>query len=280
VIDIGLPGTVDNADLPTFYIPCAEGGGLGNDSDSYGFIRLRVNKGASLVIEADNSGYPNSASTTGKFKDGCVEVMPGGKLRDGAYEGFPLGPNAVILNRAGSYLAVGPADTQNKYYTGWLIGPSGSGANAPRIVWDNAQGYIEVRPGALAISADVTVKKSLGLIYDVWFIDGPTVTIDAKDDNDTDPMPSNLKGLFANGKDYKFYGNKEANKTATIIVKQGSTLHNAFLTLGDTDWSKFITASSGNITITNAGANGNSKVYPGTAISGYLSWTGYPTNNP
>jgi hypothetical protein len=287
VIDIGLPGTVDNTGLPTFYIPYQ---GLGDTSGSYSNIRLRVNKGASLVILANNSGYTANnggaghPTAAGYFHGGTVEVMVGGKLRDGAYEGFPLGGSeAAILNRAGSYLAVGPepgtsdasngmADTYNKYYAGWLIGPAGSGDNAPRIVWDNAQGYIEVRPGKLAISANVTVKKTLGLIYSVWFVDGPTVTIDAKEDT---LEIANNKGLFANGKDYKFYGTTTAAK---IIVKSGSTLHKAFLIATDENSfpsAGFITApNNSNITITNKGTG--SGVDYTNAVRGYPDWTGYP----
>ena len=108
VIDIGKPGA-DNSALPKFYIPVQ---GLGADGGSYAHIRLRVNNGAELVILADNSAYASNGGAghpapDGYFNGGCVEVMSGGKLRDGAFEGFPLGSNAVILNRSGSYLSVG-----------------------------------------------------------------------------------------------------------------------------------------------------------------------------
>jgi hypothetical protein len=70
--------------------------------------------------------------------------MAGGKLRDGAYEGFPLGSNAVILNRFGSYLSVGPEShnpdatavwaTYTAHYSGYLVGPAGgSDPDKPQI---------------------------------------------------------------------------------------------------------------------------------------------------
>jgi hypothetical protein len=292
VIDIGLPGGEINSGLPTFYIPHK---GLGSSSGDYGYIRFRVNNGASVVILADNNGYitsgPKHSCEAGNFDNGCIEVMSGGMLRDGAYEGFPLGDNAVILNRLGSYLGIGPEATHtdaagnaktayDRYYAGWLIGPS---EGDPRIVWDGGDqgsGYIEVRPGKLAISANVTVKKAMGLIYSVWFVNGPTVTIDAKDYSlDIDGK----KGLFANGVDYKFYGTKGASggqntatPTATIVIKPGSTLHKLFLTANGTDATNFITANgSGDITIENKGSSdGASEIEyeSGTGIKGYMNW--------
>jgi hypothetical protein len=185
IIDVGAPGNVDNSGLPTFRIPDRR---LGASAESsYPHIRLRVNKGAQLIIEADNSAYisagASKACTPGYLNGGCVEAMAGGKLRDGAYEGFPLGNNAVILNRNASYLAIGSegsTGTSNdweKWYTGWLIGPENGD---PRIVWTggNESSYIEVRPKELAIDANVTVKKSMGLIYNVFFLNNTVVTID------------------------------------------------------------------------------------------------------
>jgi hypothetical protein len=292
VIDIGLPGGEANSNLPTFYIPYQE---LGAETGSYGYIRFRVNNGANVVLLSENGGYingsPGNSSATGHFNYGCIEVMGGGKLRDGAYEGFPLGANAVILNRLGSYLGIGPEensadavhndvkDVYNKYYKGWLIGPS---SGDPRIVWDGGdQGnYIEVRPDRLAISANVTVKKAMGLIYSVWFVNGPTVTIDAEAYSlDID----GLKGLFANGPGHKFYGTKAgsggqnpATPTAKIVIKPGSTLHKLFLTSGPTDAGVFITNNtSANIIIENDGNEGgvNATTYEtGTGITGYLNW--------
>jgi hypothetical protein len=289
VIDIGIPDVANN--LPTFSIP-NHGLGAGTDQDgtaTYPGIRLRVNKGASLVIEADNSAYlaegAGHSAPNGAFNNGCVEVMAGGKLRDGAFEGFPLGKNAVILNRNNSSLAVGPADTTGvsgditKWYAGDLIGPQGSGA---RIQWDTGDltgDYIEVRPTELAIAANVTVKKTLGLIYSVFFVDGAHVTIDAASDSLT---INGLKGLFANGVAYKFYGNKEqaggqitASPAARITVNSGSTLHKLFLTANGNDANNFITAADEAIVITNKGNEGGVSAVTystDTGISGYLNW--------
>jgi hypothetical protein len=287
VIDIGLPGTVDNDGLPTFYIPLDKTDGtgkgtLGNGSTSYAHIRLRVNKGANLVIPAGNKMYIDNGAGSGNscpeggFKDGCVEVMAGGKLRDGAFEGFPLGSNAVILNLQGSYLAVGPEpdsddatgtrkSAYDNYYSGWLIGPDAGGADKPRIKWDDKNApsdYLEVRPGELAISADVTVQKGLGLIYSVWFIGDTTVTIDVPAND-----PSGLQGLFANG-DFRFYG---TTNEAKIIVKQGSKLHKYFLTgsIGDAN-----TTVDGEKTVTNNDDfNSATEVeYATTGIQGKAAW--------
>jgi hypothetical protein len=290
VIDIGVPGGEANSGLPVFYIPHQA---LGTEKGSYGYLRFRVNNGASVVILADNSGYiengPKHSCPAGYFHNGCIEVMSGGMLRDGAYEGFPLGAHAVILNRPGSYLGIGPEadsadatnakveDTYEMYYKGWLIGPS---EGEPRIEWDGGSqdnGYIEVRPGKLAISASVTVKKAMGLIYSVWFVDGPTVTIDAED---YDLAIDGRKGLFANGADYKFYGTKDSSggeHTATIVIMPGSTLHQLFLTAGETDAETYIINNTDEaITIENKGGGEeiDEETYEtGTDISGYLNWS-------
>jgi hypothetical protein len=279
VIDIGLPDTADNSELPVFYIPNQ---GLGASGGNYAHIRLRVNKGASLVILADNSLYINGGAgnscPTGYFNNGCVEVMADGKLRDGAFEGFPLGSEAVILNRLDSYLATGPepgspdaTDPKSRYayqdyYSGWLVGPDAAGTDKPRIKWDAAgndpSDYLEVRPSKLAISANVTVQKGLGLIYSVWFIDDTTVTIDVP----AADAAAGQRGLFANGDGYKFYG----TTSAKINIEVGSVLHKMFLTPGATDAANFITGTK---TITNAGT-GSAVQYVGS-ITGYPEWTGY-----
>jgi hypothetical protein len=276
VIDIGVPGTVDNDGL-NFVIPDR---GLGaQNNNGYGHLRLRVNKGASLLIEAENSGYiskgAGSSCPPGYFNNGTIEVMAGGKLRDGAYEGFPLGANAVILTRPGSYLGVGPeadsadaqngmADTYGKYYSGWLVGPSAVDANAPKIEWNggSAAGYLEVRPSMLAISTNVTVKKTVGLIYNVWLVGNVTVTINV--------AAGDKKGLFANGKDYKIYATTDQ---AEIAVNEGSVLHKAFLTPGGTDLEETI-AGAKTLKVTGE-SEMNSKKYPddsASSVLGYFDW--------
>jgi hypothetical protein len=310
IIDVGVPGG-DGKDLPHFYIPVqglgsaeVEGGTAGGtlsqdaykDANNYSHIRLRVNNGAELVILADNSNYENGnaggkACPPGKFAGGVVEVVKGGRLRDGAWEGFPLGNNAVILNRTDSYLAVGSEsamdvttdNTSNNvnelYYSGWIIGPET--ANNARIVWDGgppAQ-YIEVRPGRLATNANVTVKRTLGLIYKVWFVGPTTLTINAKDDAvtpgfGTDSAGQSIKGLAVNNdttNTFLFYG----NSGASIVVTQGSSIMNAPLGItGDT----FTTAYSGSGSTTikayegPAGSLGTYIENDVNSIKGYNSW--------
>jgi hypothetical protein len=275
VIDVGLPGA-DNASLPTFYIPHR---GLGTSNGNYPYIRFRVNQGASAVILADNSSYLTSGAghpiPEGYFNGGCVEVMAGGKLRDGAYEGFPLGAHAVILNRSGSYLAVGPEDTFNytgngsgKYYAGWLIGPA---AAAPRIVWDSgnaASNYVEVRPGEIATNAKLTAKKSVGLIYSVWFVDSAALTIDAAQEEVA--IFDSGHGIGANGWTYKFYG---SGNGTIITINEGNFLDGKFLNAATSETAGVtpVVAASGSITITGSNATGSKKEYgDGTGIKGKL----------
>jgi hypothetical protein len=269
VIDVGDPNNAV-AGLPTFSIPLDPGLGDATDEDAnYAHIRLRVNSGASLVIDADNSNYINNQSDKacppGNFTGGCVEVMAGGYLRDGAYEGFPLGTDAVILTRWGSTLSVGPEPTHtdatgdksvayNAYYKGALIGPAPAGGNPaatdyPRITWDaqanggnTANSYLEVRPGVIATDAQLTVKKGVGLIYSVWFVDNAKVTIDADygfadSDNDTTSM-----GLFANENTYKFYAKAaEGNTTKPVIVVVKGIFHGLFFANGTAENSIAVT---------------------------------------
>jgi hypothetical protein len=252
VIDIGIPGE-DNSGL-AFSIPY-QGLGVGGN---YAHVRFRVNKGAYLAILADNTRYESrgagNSCPSGNFNGGCVEVMADGKLRDSAWEGFPLGANAVILCRYNSYLAVGPesyGDTSPllnytgsafpKYYAGWLIGSALSSDNKfggssliPRIVWDGGQTsekYIEVREGELAIDAEVTVRRSFGLIYSVWFVNNAALTIDILASEpiifSTPPPPPTtpVHGVFANGLDYIFYGTAKTK----ITIFSGSVLDPQFL---------------------------------------------------
>jgi hypothetical protein len=285
VIDLGVPGTTDNKDLNFVILDQ----GLGTTGEEYQHLRLRVNKGADLVIRADNSGYINGSAgdscPTGLFTNGCVEVMEGGKLRDGAYEGFPLGSHAVLLNRYGSYLGIGPeegsddakdnmADTYGKWYSGWLVGPITTvEKDKPKIEWDKggkAADYLEVREGELATSTNMTVKKTLGLIYSVWLLDGVTVTIDAKESKEN---ISGGNGLFANGSTYKIYG----KKGTAIDVKQGSVLHQRFLTAGDTDIAEFI---AGPKKLTNGGTGTSANYASIPKFIGYLDWSPLNENTP
>jgi hypothetical protein len=277
VIDLGKPG-VANSGLPIFEIPDQELGEA-EDDDGYAHIRLRVNKGAELVIQADNSSYIESGSgnpcETGYFNGGCVEVMEGGKLRDAAYEGFPLGTEAVILNRNGSYLSVGPMpgstdatgnaeNAYNAYYAGYLLAPTG---NQARIEWDAANtagNYLEVRDGQIATDAHLTVKTAIGLIYSVWFVNDAAVTIDNGGD------------LFANEQagDFNFYATAKSTPQTVITVSAGGKLDKRFLTNNSNQTQnvgKIEVAESGIAVVIKAPAANSPVAYgEGTGITGTL----------
>jgi hypothetical protein len=290
VIDIGLPE--GNTGIPTFEIPHK---GLGTDeSTSYGGVRLRVNKGAKLVLLADNSKYmtygagEGNSCDAGFFNNGCVEVMEDGHLRDGAYQGYPLGNNSTILNRLGSFLSVGPepntddakgsmAATYANYYSGYLIGKNGTAPNDPRIVWSGSQtdGFIQVAPAQLVLSAEVTVKKFTGLIYDVWFVNTGAIKAGLT-------VGSN-GALIQNGELYKFYGQEDQ----TITLTENGFIQRSFLvgTMSEVDMAT--TAGTyagsgypgGSLVLTNNGDTdkAGSAVTPKNAdlfsgIFGYRNW--------
>jgi hypothetical protein len=280
VVDIGIPGADNNA-LPTFYIPKEKANTLGdaNVQGDYSHIRLRVNKGANLVILADNSNFTGAGNPCpeGNFKGGCVEVMAGGKLRDGAYEGFPLGTGAVILNRAGSWLAVGPEDELGKpelstSWQGWLLGPVGT---EPRILWDagnTADAYLEVRSKQIATNAKLKQQKGLGLIYSIWFV-GPNakLTIDVSEDKKS---TYGFRGLHGNesagGEDYNFYSTQATADLITITA--GSVLDKRFLIKGalDLNQSSHLITGSNSITIPGKATGEGVEYGSGTGIYGYL----------
>ncbi|MDR0387791.1 MAG: hypothetical protein LBH57_07105 [Treponema sp.] len=294
IIDVGYPGA-DNAGLPKFSIPYKK---LGLANGSYAHIRFRVNKGAHLIIEADNSAYLNKGAgnpcESGYFKDGCVEVMAGGKLRDSAYEGFPLGPGAVILSRNNSYLAVGPeqdweaASGPGIFYAGWLIGSSDTDGGAyggskflPRIVWDSGntkENYIEVRQGKIALNAKVTARRSFALIYSVWFVEDAALTI-AIPGNENPVIfgsPANpVHGIFADelsgNTDYNFYGNGKA----AITIFNGNALDGRFLKSNSQHTATVNpVVPSGDKIILRGKDEGTPVDYAdsGTGIKGYLNW--------
>jgi hypothetical protein len=236
VIDAGIPGEQYDSSLPAFYIPYKE---LGEADGNCAHIRLRVNSGASLVIGADNAGYTAYGAghpcASGYFAGGCVEVMAGGKLRNSAYEGFPLGTEAVILNRYGSYLSVGPepahtdaqgamSETYQAYYSGYLVGPAAwsAASDKPRIEWDasgnTASRFLEVRPGGIATDARLTVKKDVGLINSVWFAGTAKVTVDGG--------ARLMANESAAGPDLNFYANTDG---VVIDIKSGGALDGRFL---------------------------------------------------
>jgi hypothetical protein len=289
VIDIGVPEE-DNGDLPAFSIPNQ---GLGAPGEDYSHIRLRVNRGAYLHIEADNSAYMASGRgfpcPPGRLTGASVEIMGDGKFRDGAYEGFPLGQGGAIIARLGSWLAAGPEssfgpektgylEARDKWYNGWLIGPA---AADPRIQWDAGDqngSYIEIREARLAFDVHATIRKSLALEYSLWFINGPTLTIAAAEDG---LEMGGRKGLFAKGGNYRFYGTASvsggqnpARPAAKIIMQSGSSLSRSFLTDDPGAAAEFITASDNTVTIINQGRGAMEPVYyTGESRGGYLNWS-------
>jgi hypothetical protein len=289
VIDIGVPGE-DNGDLPDFFVPNQ---GLGTAGEDYGHIRLRVNRGVYLLVGADNSDYtafgPDRTAPYGYLKGGSVEIMGGGRLRNAAYRGFPLGQDTAIIARLGSWFAAGPEssfgpekagydEARDKWYSGWMLGPPEAEA---RVQWDGGDqngSYIEIREGRLAFDVHVTIRKSLALAYSLWFINGPTVTIATAED---DLEIGGKKGLFTRGGEYRFYGTASvsggqnpARPAAKIIIRDGSALSRSFLTDNAGMVGEFITAFSGAITITNKGRGAMGPVYyTGESRGGYLNWS-------
>jgi hypothetical protein len=265
VINIGLPaGGAENSKLPAFHITYR---GLGEEGGSYPDIKLRVNSGAYLVIEADEDGEQGD---DGYLANAVIEVAGGGKLRSEAREGFPLGQGGVVISRLNSYLAVGKDD-------GWLIGPFGVN---PVIAWgtgDQNGGYIEIREEGrrIAFDADLHIIKTLRLAYSLWFIGGPALNIAAADTVD------GKRGLFTDNGTRKFYGTSSesggqntAVTSAKIIVSSGSSLSKSFLTDGNSDVSTLITANGGKITIPNIGGIIGPDPVPFTGNTGkaYLFW--------
>jgi hypothetical protein len=276
VIDIGIPNANNSLKV---YIPKDKTDTLGDAAytgGDYSRIRLRVNNGAELVILADNYDYITNSGTgypcpEGNFKGGAVEVRAGGKLRDGAYEGFPLGAGAVLVNRTGSYLSIGPepgssdaaaiSSVYNAYYAGYLLGPSGNGA---RVEWDSTNTtdkYLEVRAGQIITNAQLTVKVNMGLIYSIWFLPGAALDI-----NITSGVTGD--GLFANEKlgvaDYNFYVVQPSGSNFMTVTS--GILDKRFLITGGVDFDPL----SHVISSTSLGGSYNSSV-----TAQYASYIGY-----
>jgi hypothetical protein len=295
VINIGIAGE-DNTGLPPFSIPDRT---LGTAGETYGHIHFQVNRGAYIIIEADNSAYIANGRgypcPYGHLTGAAVEVMGGGRLRIGAYEGLPLGKDAVITARLGSYVAVGPESSfdkaadgyvaeRDRWYSGWLIGPTASDA---RIIWgggDQNGGYIEVREGRLAFDANVMVQKTLALDYSVWFVNGPTLTIDTAGD---DLTLDDCRGLFAGSPEFRFYGTTSGSggqnpsrESAKILVKPGSAISRSFLTDNpeepDSAEEPMLIATENEVSIKNRGKGSSQPQFPlvsySGAIQGYCNW--------
>jgi hypothetical protein len=265
VVDIGLPER-DNSGLPVFTIPER---GLGTAGGRYEYLRFRVNRGAHLVVRADNSEGEGHPCPPGNAAGAAVEVMDYGKLRLGAYEGYPLGEDARIIIRLHAALALGPEGSLNPWYAGWMIGPA---ALDPDIAWgtgDQNGDYVELYGERMAFSANLTVQKTLHLRYSLWFVNGPTLTIDAAGGSlDIDGQ----KGLFAGESGYRFYGTASTsggmnigNPAARIVLRPGSVLSQSFLTADG--GSGLISSGPYGTTIVNRGSSGALEVnwkVPGT----------------
>jgi hypothetical protein len=258
VIDIGVSDTVDlsNEGLPVFSIPA---GALGEASD-YRHIRLRVNRGAALVIEADDTGNP-----VGLMTGSTVEVRAGGSLRNGASRGHALGTGSVIIARLGSRLATGPRPT-GEAAEDWIIGSVNDDA---RVCWgggDQNGSYIEIREGKLAFDVNVTVKKSLTLHHSVWFIKSPTLTI-------------GTGSLTAEDDSYHFYGTffqtggvNPARPAAKIVIMPGGAISRSLLEAGSADDS-LVNTNTSEIIISNKGEKGSSVEVFEASRSGYWNWS-------
>ncbi|MDR0689300.1 MAG: hypothetical protein LBG08_03405, partial [Spirochaetaceae bacterium] len=131
---------------------------------------------------------------------------------------------------------------------------------------------LEIREDRLAFSASVTVRKSLELKYEVWFVNGPTLTIDAG------TSLNGNRGLFA-GDGAAFYGKASTsggfyigNPASKVTVKPGNSVSRSFFTGGGTG---LITAGTGAIEIRNQGAGSDAPRYyreGSSPIWGYLNW--------
>jgi hypothetical protein len=203
-IHIGKPGSVDNSGLPPFAIaPGKLGKGTG-DSDYVGTI-LQVNKGAYLDIESDQTfasafGNETTTYTIGKFTGGSVYVEAGGKVRDSAYKGWPLGAGSTFTVKKGGFLTTGPGDktgaartsgnidettdsaTQSiitAYFDGWLIGDGagGNGTDAPVIKINLTDGFIGVNNTSVLLDGEATVQQPVSLFYDIWLAAASELTV-------------------------------------------------------------------------------------------------------
>jgi hypothetical protein len=122
----------------------------------------------------------------------------------------------------------------------------------------------------MAFSADITVRKSLALKYNVWFVNGPILKIDAAGDSST---VDGRKGLFAGAGGYRFYGDyfKSGGQNpslveAKVIVQPGNQTSRSLFAGGE----GYI---GGPATIPNKGAGNLSAVeYGRDSIKGYPNW--------
>jgi hypothetical protein len=196
---------------------------------------------------------------------------------------------SVIIARLGSRFAADPESPRITallgYGADWLVG---SGKNTA-LCWgtgDQNGSYIEIRDisrpgdtdgsedGTLAFDVNLTLRKTLLLRYNVWFIHSPTFTINAMAGSEIDGH----WGLIAEGGTYKLYGTffqtggqNPARHAAKIVVMKGNEISRSALSPDDTG---FITAVGSNMIINNKGrAERAEKVdYGCDSISGHCNW--------
>jgi hypothetical protein len=116
-IHVGKPDA-DNSALPDFVIPK---GALGSTETSvlYQFSRIVINNGAYVNIDSDQyltaTGVSAAQTTAGNYRNGNVEVKSGGKVRDSAYNDWPLGTNSTFTVEAGGYMSVGAGNRDGQF---------------------------------------------------------------------------------------------------------------------------------------------------------------------
>jgi hypothetical protein len=283
-INVGVPDE-DNGALFDVVIPVGE---LGTGSTSYTYTWIVVNNGAYLDVNANQIlGSPGLASG-GNFENGTVRVANGGKVRDSAWMGWPLGSNSAFRVLYGGSIAVGKGDRDGhawldgytalypaEYpnfgsFEGWLIAPSGDNTKA---VWgsrgssseEDGYGFLDAFDTNVVIYGNVTIKKSTGLIYDVLLVAGTTLTIET--DVDLDPK-ERVYGQPATSGAMLALGLTTALPASTIILNGTITEH---LT-GET--SVFSSGGTGTYTVTGTTAPaGGLKPYTDTSIAFYTDWT-------
>jgi hypothetical protein len=160
---------------------------------------------------------------------------------------------------------------KSQSYDDWLVGPVKA---ETKIFWgtgDQNGSYLELREdGRMAFDADITVRKSLALNYDVWLVNSPMLRVDAAGDSST---IDGRRGLFTGGGEYKFYGDyfesggqNPTQVRARVLVQAGSEISRSFLNGGEGH-------IAGPAAISNQGSGGSAPVeYGHDSIKGYPNW--------
>ncbi|MDR3275731.1 MAG: hypothetical protein LBT11_00745, partial [Treponema sp.] len=281
-INVGVPGE-NNAALLDVVIPPGE---LGATEDtSYTYTWIVVNNGAYLDVAATQT-MGGEMTDSGKFKNGTVRVAAGGKVRDSAWMGWPLGSTSAFRVLWGGSIAVGKGDrdghtwvdgytakmeSSHDYYgsfEGWLIAPS-SDTNATA-VWgtkgssseEDGYGFLDAFDTNVVIYGNVTIKKTAGLIYDVLLVAGTTLTIDAAADLNPKAL---VYGQPASSGAMPGLGLTTALPASTIILNG---------TITETpDSGAFKTGGVGTYTITGTPSTTVLKPYTDQSIVFYTNWT-------